>query len=290
MRSPAKVQMSFPAYDPSKRQITISSSRVSPVRSASMREFHTIKGDNEVGVASTSGPHPPHRTVSMSTQNLSDHRHQGQSVLHYQQPSSSNRPKRSHSFNEGRPSSVAYGSLSSGSHSSMGTGAATSGSVSNVGRTDYPRTTTSRGYGTLNQYPLRGSSSLQTLPSSGSYGKNESSGLSSQHSQHHHHGYHASQRSSSVRNIPSASGVTMTMATTATSGGGRPVISQPTSTTARVESVDIPSQPQAHRGVTAARDVPSGYPGHRSKSGHAHRGSRGENPKTSRRHLQKVLY
>ena len=288
--------MNFPAYSPASRTHAGPSSRTSPpVRSNSMREMHHIRGEAEVAAT---GQRPAQRTVSMSTQNLTDQiQHQ---YHHQQQPhgSSSMRPRRSNSFStssgDRHPATSGGGGYSSGNIAASSGGSSTS---------DYPRTaSSSRGYGTLNQYPLRGSSSLQTLPSSGSYGNNSSSsnttvpsGHAQKHGSHHsHHGYQG-QRSSSVRNIPSAYGGITMATTTATPSGpghmGRPIIAQPTSTTARVESVDIPNQSSA---TAAMQDLSSSYPGHsrgpRTGSGHTHGGTRGENPKSSRRQLHKVNF
>ena len=283
MRATPKVQMNFPAYSPANRtHAGPSSSRPSPARSSSMREVHTIRGEAE---ADATGQRSTHHSVSMSTQNLSNHHRQDNQSHHH--PQHHERPKRSHSFNEHSTIS-GYGSGGSGVSST----ATTSSGGSHT--TDYPRNS-AHSYAHINQYPLRGSSSLQTLPSSGSYNAVPSSNLQ-KHSSHHNTqhssgGGYQGQRSSSVRNIPSASTgfamATTTASATSSVGSGRPIISQPTSATARVESVDIPTQPPA---MAAMKDPSSSYPGHgqRMSSGHTHGVTRGENPKPSRRHLHKV--
>ena len=267
--------MNFPAYSPAN---VSSSHRVSPVRSSSMCEVHTFRREAEVGPV-----RPTHRmAVSSSTQNLmTDQRHESQGHHHHHHyHQRSNKPRRSHSFNE---------RSTSGHSSSSSTNSSSSGGGS--GMTEYPKTSPSHGYGTLNQYPLRETTSLQTLPSSASYGNSSSSNTSDGH--HHKHGSHShghshGQRSLSVRDIPSVSGYN-TATTSAGSGRGRPIISQPMSG-ARVESVDIPSHPPPAAMVT--HDLSSSYPAHRHGSrtsgSHIHGGTRGENPKSSRRHLHKV--
>lgn len=291
--------MNFPAYNPSRAHVN--QPHVSPLRSSSMREMptHTMRGETET--VTNTVPRQVHRSVSMSTQNLTNQRQDGQSYHHqYHQQQGSYRPRRSQSFSE---KSTSSGSLAFSSGYSSNSGNSTS---------DYPRTSSVHGYGygTLNQYPLRGSSSLQTLPSSGSYGSSGPSDRSHTHESLGRQGHHMThgQRSSSVRNIPLASySGAHTAAATTSNSTGKPIISQPTSTvTARVESVDIPSQPAA--GPTAManmRDLSSSYPGHGrgSRTGgggggggggghthtHTHEGiMKGENPKPSRRHLHMV--
>lgn len=312
MKATATVKMNFPAYSPPSN-VHASPSRVSspPVRSSSMREFHTIRGEVAEGSGGGhGGPRPTttHRTVSMSTQNLTDHqRRDNQSYYHHHQVP--NKPRRSQSFNEKSMSSS--GSLGHSGFSSSST-SSTGSSSSNTA--EYPSSkTSSHAHSGYRTYALRETASLQTLPSSASYGGNVNTShgtdghLHQKHASHHHGGHHGQIRSSSVRNIPSASGYTVTTTTTApvstTSSlagqSGRPIFSQPISATAaRVESVDIPTQLQPSATMaTNVRDLSSSYPGHHSQagssssraaSGQIHGGGRGENPKPSRRHLHKV--
>ena len=308
VKATTTVKMNFPAYSPPSN-VHVSSP---PVRSSSMREFHTIREVAE-GSGGHGGPRPSttHRTVSMSTQNLTDHQRQDNQTYHHHPHQVASKPKRSQSFNEksmsGGGGSLVHSGLSSSSTSSTGS------SSSNTA--EYPSKTSHihSGYRT---YPLRETASLQILPSSASYGNNAKTSHrtdSHLHQMHgsHHGGHHGQSKSSSVRNIPSASGYNITTTTTATavassssslSGqSGRPMFSQPISATAaRVESVDIPTQPQTSATMaTNVRDLSSSYPGHhhsragssssRATSGQIHAGvSRGENPKPSRRHLHKV--
>ena len=359
MKATMMLKMNFPAYSPPSN-IHASPSRISspPVRSSSMREFHTAVREEmtgEVGV-SHGGVHVParpsatHRSVSMSTQNLTDHhqrRNDNQAAYHHPPHHHvANKPRRSQSFNE-KSMSSGYGSGSSSSSGGGSTaqGGLSSSSTSSTGSSisntmEYPSKTSSHhshshggGVGGYRTYPLRETSSLQTLPSSASYaGGNAGQGMDSRpyqnkHASHHgggggggHHGHNI--RSSSVRNIPSASSAGYNVTTTTTtsavsrtmsssagqSSHGRPIFSQPISATAaRVESVDIPTQPQpsstSSTMATNVRDLSSGYPGHGHHSrvgsssssravasGQIHGESgRGENnPKPSRRHLHKV--
>ena len=310
--------MNFPAYSPPSN-MHVSPSRVSspPVRSSSMREFHMIRGEVAEGSSiGGSGPRPSttHRSVSMSTQNLTDHqRRDNQTYYPTHHHHVANKPRRSQSFNE-KSMSSGGGSLAQSGLSSSSTSSTGSGSSSNT--VEYPSKTSSHSHshGGYRTYPLRETSSLQTLPSSASYGGNTAKtghgtdGYPHQNKHGSHHGGHHGQiRSSSVRNIPSASGYNITMttttsavSTTSSSAGqsGRPIFSQPISATAgRVESVDIPTQLPNTTMATNVRDLSSSYPGHhnrasgsssRATSGQIHGGVKGENPKPSRRHLHKV--
>ena len=299
VKASATIKMNFPASN-----VHVSPSRVSPpVRSSSMREVHSIRGEAAEGALR---PTTTHRTVSMSTQNLTDHRHNSQSYYHHQHGHQhSNKPRRSHSFNE---MSTSGGSLTPSGYSSSS--ASSTGSTSS-NTTDYPSKMSSHPHG-YRTYPLRETASLQTLPSSASHGGNASHShgkdghLQYKHGSHslssHHHGHTGQIRSSSVRNIPSASGYIATTTMAATTSGsstgqsGRPIFSQPISATAaRVESVDIPTPPTTTNMAANMRDLSSSYPSHSrgpprtiSTSGHTHGGNRGENPKPSRRHLHKV--
>ena len=312
------VKMNFPAYSPPSN-IHVSPSRVSspPVRSSSMREFHTTRGEVAEGSSiGSSGPRPSttHRSVSMSTQNLTDHQrrdNQAYYLSHHHQHQVANRPRRSQSFNEKSMSSgggsLAQSGLSSSSTSSTGSSGGSSNTV------EYP-SSHSHSHSGYRTYPLRETASLQTLPSSASYGGNATKagqgmdGRPRQNKHGLHHGeQHGQIRSSSVRNIPSASGYSITTTTTTTAAvsttslsagqSGKPIFSQPISATAgRVESVDIPTQPPNTTMASNVRDLSSSYPGHHSRgssssratSGQIHGGGRGENPKPSRRHLHKV--
>ena len=327
MKATATMNMNFPAYSPPSNVHT-GPSRVSspPVRSSSMREFHTAMM-TEGSHGAPTRPSVTHRSVSMSTQNLSDHECQRRDNQSYH-PQVANKPRRSQSFNEKSMSSgyghgggsLAHSGLSSSSASSTGS------SASNT--MEYPSKAPSHshshhgpGYRT---YPLRETASLQALPSSASYGGGNAAksgqGMEqgrphqSKHAPHHGGHHHGQIRSSSVRNIPSASGYNVTTTTPTTSAvsttislsagqSGRPIFSQPMSATAaRVESVDIPARPGKPSATMAAnvRDLSSSYPGHHGRAGPSssrsaassgglvHGGSRGENPKQSRRHLHKV--
>ena len=359
------VKMNFPAYSPPSN-VHVGPSRVSspPVRSSSMREFHTARGEmKEEGShgAPMARPSTTHRSVSMLTQNLTDHQRHGDNQAYYYQQHHhvSNKPRRSQSFNEKSMSSSPGSSGGGGSQvqqSGLSSSSASSTGSSGTSTLEYPSKASSHshshsGYRT---YPLRETSSLQTLPSSASssYGGNAAATTKSSHimdghlhhqNKHgsHHGGHHGQIRSSSVRNIPSASGynnnITVTTTTAAVSSAsssslsssgssqqsGRPIFSQPMSASSgRVESVDIPSQPQQPSNTSASTamatnvrhstDLSSSYPGHHHGYGHSRagygssssstrgtsgqiqhghggsRGSGGENPKQNRRHLHKV--
>ena len=342
VKATTMAKMNFPAYSPPSN-IHVSPSRISspPVRSSSMREFHTaVRGEmtGEVGVSHggvhvSARPSATHRSVSMSTQNLTDHhqrRNDNQAAYHHPPHHHvANKPRRSQSFNE-KSMSSGYGSGSSSSSGggSIAQGGLSSSSTSSTGSSisntmEYPSKTSSHhshshggGIGGYRTYPLRETSSLQTLPSSASYaGGNAGQGMDSRphqnkHASHHggggHHGHNI--RSSSVRNIPSASSAGYNITTTTTtsavsrttsssagqSSHGRPIFSQPISATAaRVESVDIPTQPQpSSTSSTMATNVRVGSSSssRAMTSGQIHGESgRGENnPKPSRRHLHKV--
>lgn len=346
------VKMNFPAYSPPSN-VHVGPSRVSspPIRSSSMREFHTVRGEmKEEGSrgAPMARPSTTHRSVSMSTQNLTDHQRHSDNQAYYPQQHHHvpNKPRRSQLFNEksSSPGSGGGGSLAQQSGLSSSSASASSTGSGGSNTLEYPSKASSHSYSHSHSgyrtYPLRETSSLQTLPSSASsYGGSATTKSShgvDGHPHHqnkhglHHGGHHGQIRSASVRNIPSASGYNITTTTTTTavstasssssSGSsqqsGRPIFSQPISAKAgRVESVDIPSQPQQLSNTTSTAmatnmrhsDLSSGYPGHhhghgrarhgsssstRGTSGqiqHGHGGSRGgENTKQSRRHLHKV--
>ena len=329
VKATTTVKMNFPAYSPPSNVHAGGSSRVSspPVRSSSMREFHTtIRGEMAEGShGAPTRPSAAHRSVSMSTQNLSDHERERRDNQSYH-PQVANKPRRSQSFNEKSMSSgyghgggsLAHSGLSSSSASSTGSSGSNTMEYPSNKAPSHSHSHHGPGYRT---YPLRETASLQALPSSASYGGGNAA-MSGQgmeqgrphQSKHapHHGGHHGQIRSSSVRNIPSASGYNVTtttptsvVSTSSSSAGqsGRPIFSQPMSATAaRVESVDIPARPGQPSATMAAnvRDLSSSYPGHHGRAGPSssrsatssgglvHGGSRGENPKQSRRHLHKV--